>query len=131
LRVWAAGVYSTPASSTSTITVAVTLGAVTLLTITTAALGSLQATNDQFNVSAMFTTQTGGASGVFESHGKLVIGLGAGNTVADTIYTDTNTAVSSAVDLTAAETLQVTITFSNASASNSATQRQMVLETVG
>jgi hypothetical protein len=131
LRVWLAGVYSTPASSTSTITVAITLGGVTLLTITTAALGSITATNDQFNVSAVLSVQTAGSSGVFESHGNLAIGLGAGNSVADTIYTDTNTAVSSAVNLTTAETLQVTITFSNASASNSATQRQMVLETIG
>ncbi len=131
LRVWLAGVYSTAANNTSAITVKIKLGAVTLLSVTTAALSSVTPLNDQFNLSALLSVQTGGASGVFEGHGNLAIGLGTGNLVADTVYTDTNTAVSSAIDLTASQTLQVTIAFSSAAGTNTATQRQMVSETIG
>lgn len=131
LRIWLAGVYSTPLASTTTITVKVKLGALTLINITTTALGTLQATNDQFNLSGVFSVQTAGASGALESHANLTIDLGAGNAVAESIFADTNTATVSTVDLTASQTLQVTIAFSAASSSNSATQRQMVLETIG
>ncbi|SRR6266403_1514858 len=131
LRLWLAGMYSTPAASTTAIVVKAKLGALTLATWTSTALAGIQATNDQFNVSANFTTQTGGATAAFEGHGNLIIDLGVGNTVADTIFADVNTTTISSVDLTAAQTLQITIAFTVASASNSATQRQMVLETIG
>jgi hypothetical protein len=91
----------------------------------------VQATNNQINISGMLSVQTGGASGVFEPHGVLTIDLGAGNLVADTSFADVNTATVGTIDVTAAQNLLVTIAFSNASASNTATQRQMVLETVG
>src|SRR6266550_2766071 len=128
LRIWLAGVYNTPAASTSTITVKVKLGSLTLLSMVTAALASLQSTNGQFNISGYLTVQTAGATAAFEPHGNLIIDLGAGNTVADSTYADVNIATRGTLDITTAQTLQVTIAFSNASASNTATQRQMVLE---
>ena len=129
LRIWLTGVYTLTAVA-STTTIAVKLGALTLISIVdTSVAGGV--TNGQFNLLAYATTQTSGASRALESHGHLVIELGTTGAVADSVFADSNTATVSTVDLTAAQTLQVTVTFSNASASNSATQRQMVLETVG
>ncbi len=130
LRLWGAGVFSTPAAQTEIVTVKVKLGALTLISIPIPSQ-SFTATNNQFNISSILSTQTAGATGVFESHGNLVIDLGIGNLVADTIFADQNTAVSSTIDLTVTQTLQVTIAYSVASTSNSTTQRQMVLETIG
>lgn len=130
IRVWLSGVYSTPAASVTAVVVKVNLGALNMATWTSTALGGVQATNDQFNVSANFTTQTGGATAVFENHGNLVIDLGVGNAVADTVFADVNAATVGNVNSTAAQTLQVTIAFTVASASNSATQRQLIVETI-
>jgi hypothetical protein len=130
LRVWLSGVYSTPAASTTAVVVKVKLGSLTLATWTSTALAGIQATNDQFNISAVFTVQTAGATAALEGHGNLIIDLGVGNTVADSTFADVNTATVSSVDLTAAQTLQVTIAFTVASGSNTATQRQMVIETI-
>jgi hypothetical protein len=126
-----AGVYSTPAASTTAIVVKVKIGALTVATWTSTALAGIQATNDQFNVEdAKFTVQTAGVASNFEAHGNMVIDLGVGNTVADSTFADVNTATVGTVDLTASQTLQVTIAFTVASASNAATQRQLVLEVV-
>lgn len=129
LRVWGAGVYTTPAASVATITIKIKLGAVTLISITSSANpGSV--TNNNWNFNAYVTTQTAGATAVFEVHGNMVIDLGASPGLADSIFSDTNTAVSSSLDSTAAQTLQVTVAFSAASGSNSCTQRQIIVESV-
>jgi hypothetical protein len=130
LRIWSAGVYTIPTSAGTSMTLAVKLGALTLYSITTTSL-TTGVTNGQFNINSIVSVQTGGASGALEAHANLSIELGATGAVADSLFLDGNTATVSTVDLTAAQTLQVTITFSAASASNTATQRQMVLETVG
>ena len=128
-RIHCAGVYSTPAASTATLTFAVTLGTLTLLTWTTAAnAGSI--TNNKFLIDGYVTTQTAGAAASFEASGTSIIDLGALSTAADTVYSDTNSATIGTLDTTVAETLQVTIAFSVASASNSCTQRQMIIETI-
>jgi hypothetical protein len=130
LRIWLSGVYSTPAASTTAVVVKAKLGALTLGTWTSTALAGIQATNDQFNLTSLSTTQTAGATAAFEVHGNMTIDLGVGNTVADSIFADVNTATVSSVDITATQTLQITIAFTVASASNSATQRQLVVETI-
>lgn len=131
MRISLSGVYSTPAASVAIINVKVKLGSLTLATFTTTALGGIQATNDQFNIMGMTNTvQTAGATAAFEPHGNLVIDLGVGNTVADSTFADVNTATVSSVDTTATQTLQITIGFSTASGSNTATQRQLIVETV-
>jgi hypothetical protein len=130
IRVHIAGVYSTPAASTTTVTVAITLGALTLISMTTAALGAIQVTNNKFLLDGYVTTQTAGASAAFEASGDLIIDLGAASTAADSVYGDTNTATIGTLDTTIVQTLQVTIAFSSASASNSATQRQMITESI-
>jgi hypothetical protein len=69
-------------------------------------------------------TAATGATGNLEIHGPLVADIGALATTADTVYNDTNTAVSGNIDLTAALFVDFTFAFSTGSASNSATQRE-------
>lgn len=139
-----AGVYTTPAAATPTFTVTVLLCSVsgcgsgnkaTLLAITsTATLASV--TNNAFNIMrAMCTTQTAGATLAMECHGILGIDLGSAVTSADSFFNDTNTATvtgsPSAIDSTAQNFLQVQVTFStNQASADSATERQLVLQTV-
>ena len=130
LDIWLSGRYSTPAASSTAIVVKTKLGSSTLAAWTSTALGGIQATNDQFNLNAKFTVSTAGASSVFQPHGYLVIDLGAGNIVANSIFADVNTGTVNGPDLTASQTLQVTIAFTVASASNSATNNQLLVQTV-
>lgn len=139
LLVQLAGVYSTPAASTSVITDKLKLCTVsgcgsgtviTLATWTTTALGGIQATNDPFNCVLNATTQTAGASAAFEAHGNLTIDLAALSTAAESVFADGNTATVGTIDATAQLFLQHTKAFSNASASNSFTDRQMIADTV-
>lgn len=127
LKLWGAGLYTTPALSVATLTVKIKLGSVTLATFTSSANAGL-VTDNAWNFQAFITTQTAGASAVFEVHGNLMIDLGATPGLADSVFSDVNTAVSSAVDSTTSQTLQITVAFSAASASNAATQRQMIGE---
>jgi lysophospholipase L1-like esterase len=134
MTVTVAGVYSTPAASTSTITLKAKLctvsgcGSGTVITpisITSAALGALQATNDPFSMQFDSITQTGLTSAAFEAHGSMSIDLAAAATSATTVYNDQNTATVGTIDSTAQLFLQITGAFSNASASNTMTQRSL------
>lgn len=142
LRVFVAGIYSTPAASTATITIELKLCSVSgcgsgnvadLIDITSSANPGT-VTNNAFNLTAYVTTQTAGAAGRWEAHGIFGIDLGALNTSPDSFFNDTNTAVIAGtpadIDTTAQNFLQVSIAFSAASASNSATERQLVVEVV-
>lgn len=130
LRIWLSGVYSTEAANTSTLTIKAKLGSITLATITTSANAG-GVTTRAFNESLLSTTQTAGTSAVFEAHGNLAADLTVAVS-ADSIFTDTNIAVSSTLDSTASQTLQITGTFSVAgvAAGNIFTQRQLIAETV-
>jgi hypothetical protein len=107
--------YTSPGTTTPTITIALVLGAVTLCSITTAAISATASTSMpiwfQFDISVSAT----GSSGTFEAHGQLTANISANTPAAGTAnYLDTNTAASSAVDLTAAQTLKTTIASSGA-----------------
>lgn len=139
LRIYVAGLYSTPAASTSTVTVKAKLctvsgcGAGTVITpinIVSAALGGITATNDPFNLAANSTTQTAGAASAYEAHGNLTIDISALTSAAEAVYADNNMATVGTIDSTAQVFLQITIAFSNASASNSATERQLIVDSV-
>ena len=105
------------------------MGSLTLLDITTAAnAGSI--TNNGFRFEFDIVTQTSGSSAKFETSGKLSINLGASNSSAATEYVDSNHAVSSTLDITVNQTLQITLAVSAGSGSNSASQRQMILNTI-
>jgi len=139
LRVKVAGVYSTPAASTSQMTLKIKLctvsgcGSGTVISpinIQSTALGTVQITNDNFSARSELTTQTAGASSAYEAHGEYLIDLATLATAADNVFGDGNTATVGTIDSTAQLFLQCTFAFSNASASNSATQRQLIAETV-
>src|SRR6266478_5249505 len=143
VRIWVAGVYSTPAASTSAIRIKVLLCSVsgcasgniaTLINIVSTAIGTLQVTNNAFNLTAWSTTQTLGAASRSEAHGVFSIDLGATTATADSVFNDVNTATiagsPSDIDFTAQNFLQVTIAASVASGSNSFTERQLILDSV-
>lgn len=114
IRVRGSLVYNTTSTNVATITIALKLGAVTLCTITTAATNTAASTNLPIQFDFTLTVATTGTAGTVNSHGQVTANIGttaAPNTV---IYLDTNVAPSSAVDLTIAETLTVTIAASAA-----------------
>jgi len=136
-KVWLAGTYSNVVTSAPTVTLAVKLCTVSgcatgsnivPLSITSTATSATAVTNLAANLTGYITTQTAGATSAYESHGVLGIDLGTTNLTADSLFADTNTATVSAIDSTGALFLQTTVTFSAASASNSFTARQLIVE---
>lgn len=134
-----AGVYSTPAASTTAVNLKAKLCTVsgcgsgtviTLASITSAALGGIQATNDPFNMMLNASTQTAGASSAYEAHGNLTIDVSVLTSAAEAVYADGNTATIGTIDSTAQLFLQITGSFSVASGSNSMTQRQLIVDSV-
>lgn len=128
-RVRGYGVYSTQAGQTPTLALKVKLGAVTLLTWTSAATAASQ-TNKPWSFDCDVVTATAGASGTVEAHGTALIQIGSGAAGADAaVHCDAVVAVSSAIDLTSSATLQITATFStNTAPANSAVHRLMTVE---
>lgn len=119
-------IYTSPGTTTPTITVALVLGATTLCTITTAALSSTASTNMPVQFEFVFSTVTTGATGTIEAHGSVSANISANTPAAATVqYSDTNTAVSSAVNLQSALTLAVTL-----AASSTITSAQLRLGTI-
>jgi hypothetical protein len=117
------GVFTTPAG-TPTMTFAITLGGVTLCSITTAATAG-SGTNIPFQFQFTLSTATTGAAGTIESHGSLTVGITAVAAAAMANYTDTNTAVSAAINLTTALSLALTI-----AGSTTITSAQLRLATI-
>lgn len=127
-----AGVYTTQTAQTPTITLKIKLctvsgcGSGTVVTlvsiVSTATIAAV--TNNNWNLSILGYTATTGATGNLEIHGPVSVDLGALTTTADSIFNDTNTAVSSNIDLTAALFVDFTVAFStNAATANTFTQR--------
>jgi hypothetical protein len=114
LRVKGVLIYSTTAANVATISFALKLGTVTLCTITTAATNTTASTSLPIHFEFELTVVTLGATATLESHGRVEANIGTTAAAAVAVYLDTNTAVSSAVNLTAAETLSVTIAASAA-----------------
>jgi hypothetical protein len=114
LRVKGVLIYSTTAANVATISFAMTLGGVTLCTITTAATNTAASANLPIHFEFETTVVTLGATATLESHGKVDANIGTAAASAIASYLDTNTAVSAAVNLTAATTLGVTIAASAA-----------------
>jgi hypothetical protein len=108
-------IYTTPGTTTPTLTIAVTLGGVTLCTITTSALSATASTNMPVNFWFDLMTITTGATGTLETHGQVNANLSANTpSAAITSFNDVNTAVSGAVNLQSALTLNVTVAASSA-----------------
>jgi hypothetical protein len=144
LRIMTGSIYSTPAASTTAMTFKIKICSVsgcgsgnvlTAATITSAALGTIQVTNNAIQTPAfMLTVQTAGAALAIEAHGCMYIDLAAAISAADTTFCDNNTTTQvgspSNIDSTAQNFLQITGAFTVASGSNSWSQRQMVAETI-
>jgi hypothetical protein len=127
LQVFGAGLATI--NTTATVTLALKLGTVTLASWITASI-TATVTNLPWNFQATLTTALAGATGTIEAHGLLTLKGSAGGGAA-TGYIDGNTTVSAAVDLTVAQTLQVTVTFSANGAggnANNASQRLLTVE---
>lgn len=100
------GVFST--AGTPQITIAVVVNTVTVVSIQTPAIGAAQA-NGQFTFQFTIQTATTGTGATMEAHGSIQVQGGATLATAVPSYNDQNTAVSSAVNLVAAGSMQVTI----------------------
>jgi hypothetical protein len=74
--------------------------------------------------------QTSGSSAAYEGSGQLAIDLASSSNAAASLFLDTNTAAVGTNDATTYFYLQLSGAFSAASASNSMTARQLIVETV-
>jgi hypothetical protein len=117
----------TSAAATPTLTIALLLGATTLATITTAALAGSQ-TNAQLQFQFQLSVASIGATGSIEAHGAVAVQLAAALGTALAEYADQVTAAVGSLNLTAAQTLSVTIAAS--STITSATLRLASVEVV-
>lgn len=114
LRVKGSVIYSTTSTNVATITIALKLGSVTLCTITTAATNTAASVGLPLQFDFTLTVVSTGTAGTIQSHGQVTVNIGTVAAPSTAIYLDTNSGVSSAVDLTIAETLTVTIAASAA-----------------
>jgi hypothetical protein len=136
LRITTGDLYTTPVASVATINTKVKLctvsgcGSGTVITLAniTSSANPGTVTNNSINLQLLSTTQTGGASSAYEAHGNMVVDLGASPGLADSTFSDSNTATIGTIDSTAQLFLQITGAFSVASASNSRTERQLIVE---
>lgn len=129
ITVTISGIYTSPGTTTPTLTFVVKLGGVTLCTITTTGVSSTLSTNMPFTLQFTLQVVTNGATATLETHGIAMVNLTANTPAAGvTQFNDTNVAVSSAVNLVTAATLLVTIAAS--STITSAQARQTTVEMV-
>jgi hypothetical protein len=123
IRVKLYGVYST-ALTPPTITLAIKVGSTTLLT--TGAITAVNSlTNDGWWTEALMTVTAIGASGSMEAQGFSCFATAA--TAAQNVDM-TNTAVVGSIDTTASLALTANVTWGTASASNTITLREMIVE---
>jgi len=130
LYVWGAGSYTTTGGQTPTFRLRVLLGGVVVLSFTsTATTASVTKT---WNIEGFITTSATGATGTVEAHGlfNIELGGGAAGSVAESSFNDAVVAASSAIDLTAADVLKMDCLFSSSNASNSISQRQLIVQVV-
>lgn len=129
LRICGSGIYTTPGTTTPAMTILITEGGITPVSITTAALSATASTNMPFQFCFNITTGTLGATGTVEAHGRLTVNVSDNTPAAAAVsYLDTNTAVSSALNLNAANTLAVKV--SADSAISSVQLRQLTVELI-
>lgn len=102
-------IYSTTVGNVATISIALTLGGVTLCTITTAASNTAASANLPLQFEFELNVVTVGTTATIESHGKVLANLGTVAAGAASDFLDTNVAVSAAVNLVSAATLTVSI----------------------
>jgi hypothetical protein len=128
LNFCASGTYTTTGGQTPAITLSAKVAAVTPVSVVSAAVTASAATMP-WRFCGSITTAAIGATGTDEAHAALNINLGAGAAAAAvSTYLDTNTAVSSTYDHTAANTLAIQLAAGSTLAS--ATLRQVTWNVV-
>jgi len=107
-------IYTSPGTTAPVLTFALTLGGVTIATITCGALNTTASTNMPIQFEFTITVTATGSSGSVEVHGEVDINLTA-NTPAGVLsyYPDTNAAVITGINLTAADVLALTVAASS------------------
>jgi hypothetical protein len=118
-------IYTSPGTTTPTISIALAICGTTVCTITTAGVSSTASTNMPIQFEFEVTVTTTGSSGAVEAHGNLAANISANTpsaAVAD--YADTNTATVS-VNLTSTQTVAATI-----AASSTISSAQLRLATI-
>lgn len=129
IRLCGYGIYTSPGTTTPTITIQVTEGGITPVAITTAGVSSTASTNMPFNFCFDLTTASTGATGTIEAHGALSLNISANTpAAAQAAYQDTNTAVSSSINLIQANTIAVQVAAS--STITSVQLRQLTIELI-
>jgi len=129
IYLFASGVYTTAGGQTPTITIAVNVGSLGALSFVSSAT-TAAVTTKPWNLEGFLSVVTAGSSGTLEAHGicNFELGGGAAGSVAVSSFNDTNSAVSSALDLTAAQDLECNVIMSSSNAGNSVVQRQMIVQ---
>jgi len=133
------GVYSSTSASSPALTYKVKLCTVSgcgsgtvlsLFNIVSSALNTTALTNATMNLVGTCVTNTTGTTGNLICHGAPGLTLDTGSTLStpDTVFADTNTAVTGNIDLTAALFLQFTVAQSVVGASNSYTQQYGLIQ---
>lgn len=109
MRIRGRGIYTSPGTTTPIITIAILLGATTMVSVSTAALSATATTNGQFSFEFYLTTTAGGAGGAMEAHGEVDMNISAGTLgAALSQFLDQNTGVVS-VNVASALTLSAQI----------------------
>lgn len=129
LRLCGYGIYTSPGTTTPTLTLQVAEGGVIPVAITSAGISATASTNMPFQFCFDLTTVTASATGTVEAHGSFAVNITA-NTPAAAVatYADTNVAVSSTFNMFAANTLALQVAAS--STVTSVQLRQLTIELV-
>lgn len=123
------GIFTIALAQTPTLTFSATLctstgGGGTCITLASITTGStVAATNNIWNFDLKAGTTAIGASGNLMVHGFAAVDIGATSTIADSVYNDVNTAVTSNINLAAALYLDFRVTTSSGNAGNSFTSQ--------
>jgi hypothetical protein len=125
LQVFAAGTYNLGAASTVVFTIK--LGGVTIATFTTASQATTAVTLG-WQVQFAAAVVTAGPVGTLEVHGELNFDSGATLAAACSTFLDSNTAVSSAINLAAISTLEIMANLGTGNAGSVIAQRLLEVE---
>lgn len=122
-------IYTTPGTTTPTLTIALLINGVSVCSITTAALSGTASANMPVQFSFSASTASTGSAGTIEAHGSLNANISANTPAAAAAnYLDNNVAVSSAVNLVSAGSLKVQVSAN--SAISSIQLRQAAVEVI-
>lgn len=127
LQIWGSGITNLT-TTTAALTITVILGGVTIATIVTGnvAVGALNLPW-QLNLIATVASIDKGGNVTLECHGSLSQNLTT-TAAANTAYSDTNTAASSAIAAATDQTLQIQATISAGNAASFVNQRQLIVD---